>query len=125
MQCILIFFPVLISFLYPVQKIFYSFLTIFPTNIDAGRLETSLKSISNNEKTISIICGLIFSLLIYIWRSKVNKEKIFNVGNQYGDFPFFIYKIAAKFLGYGSVSLVRVPIYLQFKLILKDTFRIL
>jgi hypothetical protein len=33
-----------------------------------------------------------------------------------------IYWIAGKILGYGKVTLVRVPIYLQYKLLLADIF---
>lgn len=33
-----------------------------------------------------------------------------------------IYWIGGKILGYGKVTLVRVPIYLQYKLLLADVF---
>lgn len=53
---------------------------------------------------------------------RTNKEKLFNTGNRYNNYPIYIYWLAAKVLGYGKVTLVRVPIYLQYKLVLADLF---
>lgn len=90
--------------------------------IDTVNLDNAIKSITSNEKIISIICGIILSAFIYNWRKRTNAEKLFNTGNAYNDYPLVIYWIAGKILGYGKVTLVRVPIYLQYKLLLADIF---
>ena len=53
---------------------------------------------------------------------RLQKEKILNKGNIYHIKPYWWYWICSKILGYEKCSLVLVPIYIQFKLILKDTF---
>lgn len=53
---------------------------------------------------------------------KANKEKLFNTKNVYHDYPYLWYWICAKILGYVKCNLKRIPIDLQFKLILEDTF---
>lgn len=51
-----------------------------------------------------------------------NKEKVFNKGNVYHNYPYIWFFVGSKILGYGKCTLKLVPIYLQFKLVLKDTF---
>lgn len=53
---------------------------------------------------------------------KSNKEKIFNRGNIYHNKPYWWYWFCSKILGYEKCSLILVPIYIQYKLILRDTF---
>jgi hypothetical protein len=119
-QCVFILLPTLVSILYPLQKIVYGFLPLL--TIDTTNIDNSIKSLTSNEKIISIICGIILSVFFYIWRKRANTEKLFNTGNSYNDYPLVIYWIAGKILGYGKVTLVRVPIYLQYKLLLADIF---
>ncbi|WP_226280830.1 hypothetical protein [Cytobacillus oceanisediminis] len=119
-QCFLILFPAIISIFYPLQEIAYGILSL--VGIDVKKFDEILKSIIDNKRVISIICGVVISIFIYIWRTKANKEKLFNTGNNYNEYPFWVYWVASKILGYGKVSLVRVPIYLQYKLLLKDVF---
>ncbi|MFP7479657.1 hypothetical protein [Terribacillus saccharophilus] len=120
LQCSIILLPALIGIFYPIQKIFYGLLSLL--TIDVTKFDEILKSIISNERIISIICGIIFSILIYIWRTKANKDKQFNTADKYNKYPIWVFWLASKGLGYGKVSLVRVPIYLQYKLLLKDTF---
>lgn len=51
-----------------------------------------------------------------------NKEKVFNIKNVYHQYPYLWYWFCAKILGYKKCNLKLVPIYLQFKLVLNDTF---
>ena len=69
---------------------------------------------------ISIV--LVFSVLL--WIRKFNKEKIFNTKNVYHNYPYLWYWFCAKILGYQTCNLKLVPPYLQFKLVLNDTFSI-
>jgi hypothetical protein len=119
-QIILILLPTVVSVFYPLQKIVYGILSVF--TIDTTNLDIAIKSVTSNEKIISIICGIILSLFLYFGRKRANTEKLFNSGNGYNHYPLVIYWIAGKILGYGKVTLVRVPIYLQYKLLLADIF---
>ncbi|MCM3360360.1 hypothetical protein [Niallia sp. MER TA 168] len=119
-QCILILSPLLVGIFYPLQKIVYGFLSLL--TIDTTNIDIAIKSITSNEKIISIICGIILSVFFYFWIKRANTEKLFNTGNGYNDYPLVIYWIAGKILGYGKVTLVRVPIYLQYKLLLAHIF---
>lgn len=119
-QCFLILLPAIASIFYPLQELAYGILSLL--GIDTTNFDEIIKSIINNERVISIIPGFILSLVIYIWRTKANKDKLFNTGDKYNEYPVWVYWMASKILGYGKVSLVRVPIYLQYKLILKDIF---
>ncbi len=53
---------------------------------------------------------------------KSNKEKIYNKGNIYHNKPYWWYWICSNILGYEKCNLILVPIYTQYKLILRDTF---
>ncbi len=65
-----------------------------------------------------IIAGYIF--LKFIRPS--NKEIMINTGNIYHEHCYAWYWFCSKILGYYKCSLVRVPISMQFKLIIRDTF---
>lgn len=63
----------------------------------------------------------LFVLAVFVVR-KWNKEYMFNKGDEYKNYPYFWYWICAKFLGYSECNLILVPIYMQFKLVFRDTF---
>lgn len=67
------------------------------------------------------IIALLDGLVLYNFRQH-NKGKSFNRGNVYHNYPYIWFFIGSKILGYGKCTLKLVPIYLQFKLVLKDTF---
>lgn len=119
-QCLLILLPAIVSILYPLQELAYGILSLF--GIDATNFNEVIINTFNNERVISIIGGVVLSITIYVWRTKANKDKLFNTGNKYNEYPIWAYWLASKILGYGKVSLVRVPMYLQYKLLLKDIF---
>lgn len=60
-------------------------------------------------------------ILINVIR-KSNKEKVFNRKNFYHSKPYCWYWFCSKILGYEKCNLILVPIYTQFKLILRGTF---
>lgn len=63
----------------------------------------------------------LFVVTLFIMR-KWNKNDIFNKGDEYKNYPYSWYWICAKVLGYTECNLILVPIYLQFKLVIRDTF---
>jgi len=67
-----------------------------------------------------IIIFLIFFL--YFKTKKRNCDKEFNFGNEYMEYPYFVFYIAGKILRVKSINLKRVPIYLQARIIINDTF---
>lgn len=67
-----------------------------------------------------------FLLMVYVlfnFFRKSNKETILNKGNVYHRHTYTWYLFCSKVLGYDKCNLVLVPIYMQFKLILADTFK--
>lgn len=88
-------------------------------------LETQIQD--NAEKVLEVLGYIIyiifFFFFLYLIR-KYTKKRSFTdaTANFYANYPFFVYWIAAKVLGYGSVNLIMIPVYLQFKLVLRKTF---
>lgn len=75
-----------------------------------------------NDRGISLILGIMISILLLTYFRRINKSKFFNTGNRYGKYPLFVYFTASKVFGFGHVNLVRIPIYLQFHLVIKEIF---
>lgn len=73
-----------------------------------------------NKGNVAIGIFLLWATLFAV--RKWNKDYRFNKGNEYKNYPYFWYWICSKMLGYTECSLILVPIYMQFKLIIKDTF---
>lgn len=120
-QCFLILLPVIIFAVFPLQvEIVYGVLSL--RGIDFTKFDEIINSIIENKRLISVICGVVLAIFILMWLKKANKDKLFNTRNKYNEYPLWIYWVASKILGYGKVSLVRVPIYLQYKILLKDVF---
>lgn len=120
LQCSLLSVMPILGIIYLLQDALYAVLSIFGTEV--SRIEKILTSLPLNERGLSIISGLMISLIILWALRKSNKDKVFNSGDNYGKYPYVLYYIASKVLGYGFVTLVRVPIYLQFRLVIKDLF---
>lgn len=70
---------------------------------------------------VAISLGLLFAVLIVIRR--YNKEFVMNNDNVYHDYPFIWYWFCAKVLGIKKCNLILVPIYMQFKLVIKNIFK--
>ena len=70
---------------------------------------------------VAISLGLFFAILIVIRR--YNKEFVMNNDNVYHDYPFIWYWFCAKVLGIKKCNLILVPIYMQFKLVIKNIFK--
>ena len=63
---------------------------------------------------------LLFFVLCRI--RKYNEKKTFNTKNVYHDHSYAWYWFCSKVLGYKKCNLKLVPIYMQMKLVLRDTF---
>ena len=70
----------------------------------------------------NIAIGLVLTIVNLFVMRKMNKEHIYNKGNEYKNYPYWWYWICSKILGYMKCNLKYVPIYMQFKLVLRDTF---
>ena len=69
------------------------------------------------------VIGIVFMLaLLFIGVRKGNSKRILNKGSLYHDHCYIGYLFCAKILGYKRCNLVRVPIAMQFKLVINDTF---
>lgn len=66
--------------------------------------------------------GIIFMVMALISIRKANKGQIFNRGDVYKNYPYIWYWMCAKILGYLECNLILVPIFMQFKLVIHDTF---
>lgn len=69
-----------------------------------------------------MVIGIGFMLFVLNQIRKTNKEKVFNTKNVYHNYSYIWYWICAKVLGYTKCNLKLVPIYLQFELVMNDTF---
>ena len=68
----------------------------------------------------AISLALCLPILMFIRRA--NKKKILNRADAYYEYPYWWFWVCSKILGYGICSLKRVPIYMQFKLVMRATF---
>ena len=66
--------------------------------------------------------GVFFLIVVLFIIRKWNKTYMFNRGNYYKQYRYGWYQICSKILGYLECNLIQVPIYMQFKLVLNDTF---
>lgn len=66
--------------------------------------------------------GLLLLIIALYAVRKVNKGYIFNKGDVYKNYPYIWYWVCAKILGYSECNLILVPIFMQFKLVIQDTF---
>ena len=66
--------------------------------------------------------GVVFTLIL-LCRIRMHncKTEIFT-GNHYHNYPYSWYWICSKLLGFQRCILIRVPIAIQFKLVINDTF---
>lgn len=83
--------------------------------------------IKDTESFINLNLGSIIIFLIlstgFLGKYRRNRAKIyFNQGDVYLDMSKFYFWFAAKMIGYKKMTLVRVPLHLQFELILEPIF---
>lgn len=66
-----------------------------------------------------------FFACLIVWRLIIghNKKYIMNSKNIYHNYPYAIYWFCAKILQIPSCNLILVPIHMQFKLVIRGTFK--
>lgn len=69
-----------------------------------------------------VVISIFVAIVVLVYFRRENREVIFNQQNVYYDYSYAWYLIFGKFLGYKTCNLAGVPIYMQFKLVLNDTF---
>lgn len=120
LQCLLGLAPFISSFIIPIELLWE--LSSLLLDRDLSGFRKTLHDIGLNGKIISIMLGLFLTCIIFLSFRLRNKEKFFNTGSDYFDYHWAYFVIASRILGYKKVTLVRVPLYLQFKLLFKDIF---
>lgn len=119
-QMILILLIPIISFIFIMPNFLFEIISAFW--IDKKTLINIFSFLPFNERSVSLTAGIIITIILLIFFRRINKDKFFNTGNKYGKYPLFIYFLASKVFGFGCVNLVRIPIYLQFHLVIKEFF---
>ncbi len=69
-----------------------------------------------------VVASVVIFIVILIVIRKINQEFVMNRKRVYHDYCYAWYWICAKILGITSCDLVLVPIYMQFKLVIRATF---
>ncbi|MFT8928354.1 MAG: hypothetical protein ABF969_03335 [Sporolactobacillus sp.] len=117
---LLIFFPLLPLFFLTKIESHYLYMGLMPNKYYRVVLESVMRRM---DVSLSFILGiLIFVSLMYFIR-KNNKDAIYNgKGTIYYEYPYIFFWINSKILGYNKIQLAGIPIYLQFKLVLNNTF---
>lgn len=70
----------------------------------------------------NLVAAVIFAVTSVIAIRKINKDFLMNRKFVYHDYCYAWYWLCAKVLGIKKCNLVLVPIYMQFKLVIKATF---
>jgi hypothetical protein len=100
------------------KLIFYSY---FQNDFD--QFLSTAQSIFGSKFLLNFILASIISIMIIIMIRKMNSKKTYNEGNIYFQLPLAVFWISSKLLNYDSVRLERIPVYMQFKLVIHDIFR--
>lgn len=66
--------------------------------------------------------GLVLVWLYLLKIRNINEKKTLNKGNLYHCHSYIWFNLCSKILGYKKCNLILVPIYMQFNLIINDTF---
>lgn len=117
-----------------IQIVVLVIIGVFPEKIDICNLvkdEPVLKASQNITDYIlyfiwkqgNIAIGIFLAIVVLMTMRKFNEKVVFNNGDEYKDYPYIWYWICAKVLSYSECNLILAPIYMQFKLVLRDTFK--
>lgn len=117
-----------------IQIIVLIIIGVFPERMNICNLvneEPVLKASQNISDYIlffvwkqgNIAIGILLAVIVLMAMRKFNEKAVFNNGDEYKNYPYIWYWICAKVLSYSECNLVLVPIYMQFKLVIRDTFK--
>lgn len=117
-------FPILIIMLLPLLVIIDNPFKNLTNEVLAEKLgEKVQQEILILSFPFLIIISIIIAMLIL---RHINKEKYFANGESHGfDMSYIWFFIASKILGYGKCDLQLVPIPLQYKLVIKQSFEMI
>ena len=121
-QIILLFIPIVLGLTYNIQNLFFSVINFWG---DSTSLELLISSYISNGRVVSLICGVLISLIIYKGIVSFNAQRYFNKGNKYLTYGYWFYWIAANIFRFEKISLVNLPIYMQYLLVINETFPVL
>ncbi|MDD6133654.1 MAG: hypothetical protein PUB49_02930 [Selenomonadaceae bacterium] len=75
-------------------------------------------AVRHGDLAVSIFLMFMLVKIFY----KINEKKTLNIGIRYHDHSMIYYRFCAILLGYRKCSLLRVPIGMQFRLVMNDCF---
>lgn len=70
----------------------------------------------------NVAIGAFFTFLVLLKLRHANEKKVLNTGKEYHQHSYVGYRLCSSILGYKKCRLIRVPIAMQFKLVIRDTF---
>lgn len=132
-----IFVFILEKIVFPIVYIFFTPLIIYKL-VTKEILFTILEIILDNKTSMTLITelaketNLILLITMYIiwlplqlnYFHNKNKDDLFNSnGTIYYNFNYCLFWIASRILGYGKIQLAGIPISMQYKLVLRSTFK--
>ena len=128
------FFKKLVANIRPVFQIIALVLVgVLPSLLNVSEMVAEQPQIEASQKWLDYVfyfvwkmgdraIGILLLILALFAMRKLNKGYIFNKGDVYKNYPYIWYWTCAKILGYSECNLVLVPIYMQFQLVIQDTF---
>lgn len=114
-QLLLICVAFMIPYLISDTNIVKSIIKVYNENIDSTLVDYF---INKGRWTI----GLFFAFICWVTIYSLNTKSSLNRGNRYHEHSYFWYLFCSKILGYKKCSLILVPVYMQFKLVIRGTF---
>lgn len=120
LQIIIVLMPFVIAIAIPIDLLWTILGVIW--NRDLNEVKENINDFNSFQKFIPTILGFILMISILFGFRLFNRKKTFNLGSGYFNYPLFYFVLAGKILGYKRVSLIRVPLYLQFNILFKDLF---
>ena len=115
LEIVALIFVAIIPWTFDLQEIFKEYLRNHPISPDDFFWQVALRM---GKPVASVI--LFFAILIAI--RMFNQEFVMNRKRVYHDYSYAWYWFCAKILGIKKCDLVLVPIYMQFKLVIRATF---
>ena len=110
-------FPVIAysCYYFPIEEIL--------TGINISNVSIELSNVTIPTDLIKAVICLFFVIAYYKYITSSNSEKLlFGGGSSYDDYPYWLYWIASNILKYKYCRLMLVPVYMQYKLLLNNTF---
>lgn len=123
-QVIIVFSPLLLLF-FRDNAIVTLFLKVIPDifwGINSNTVYEHLEGNAIYVKWLYQLILIIISIFLAFKFRKYNRENIYNDGNIYLDIPYIIFWVSAKLFNYKKITLERLPIHIQFKIVINDTF---